>query len=58
MYTNLTIEEIKEKYSDKTVLLVCHGGVCRVLRTYFVDMTNDEFFHYSPGNCDMQEYEL
>lgn len=52
------IDEIKEKYAEKTVLCVCHGGVCRVANTYFRDMTNDEYFHYSLENCGLEEYEL
>lgn len=52
------IEEVKEKYKGKNVLFACHGGVCRVINTYFSDMTNDEFFHYSPENCSVIEYEL
>ncbi len=50
------LDEIKERYAGKTVLIVSHGGVCRVLRTYFVDMTNDEFFHYALDNCGLEEY--
>jgi len=52
------IDEIKDKYADKTVLCVCHGGVCRVANTYFRDVTNDEYFHYSLENCGLEEYEL
>jgi len=52
------LEEIKEKYAGKNVLLVCHGGVCRVIRTYFEDMTNDEYFHYSEENAAVREYAL
>lgn len=52
------MEEIKVKYPEENVLLVCHGGVCRVINTYFRDMTNEEFFHYSLGNCIIEEYEL
>lgn len=52
------MEEIKVKYPEENVLLVCHGGVCRVINTYFRDMTNEEFFHYSLGNCMIEEYEL
>lgn len=52
------LEEIKERYAGKNVLLVCHGGVCRVIRTYFEDMTNDEYFHYSEENAAVREYEL
>lgn len=52
------IEEIKEKYSDKNVLLICHGGVSRVINTYFNDLSNDEFFHYELENAKLQEYEI
>lgn len=52
------LDEIKEKYAGKNVLLVCHGGVCRVIRTYFEDMTNDEYFQYSEENAAVREYEL
>ena len=34
------LDEVKTKYHDKNVLLVCHGGVCMVIRTYFEDMEN------------------
>lgn len=50
------IDELKEKYAGKNILLICHGGVCRVLRTYFVDMTNDEFFNYSLENAGYEKY--
>lgn len=52
------LEEIREKYPEKTVLLACHGGVCRVIRTFFVPMTNEEYFAYSPENCSVECYEL
>ena len=52
------LAEIREKYPEKTVLLACHGGVCRMIRTYFVPMTNEEYFRYSPENCSLECYEL
>ena len=52
------IEELKVKHPDKNVLLVCHGGVCRLIRTYFEDMTNEEFFRYSEENANVREYTL
>lgn len=52
------IDDVKKTYPDKTVLLVCHGGVSRMIKTYFEDMTNEEFFHYSPENAYLAEYEL
>ena len=50
------IEELKRNYPDEKILLVCHGGVCRVIRTYFEDMTNEEFFSYSEENAAYREY--
>lgn len=52
------IEDVKKNYPKKNVLIVCHGGVCRIIRTYFTDMTNDEFFHYYKENCQIEEYNL
>lgn len=52
------IEELKQKYPDKKILLVCHGGVCRLIRTYFEDMTNEEYFHYCELNANIREYRI
>ena len=55
---NNLLDDVKKAYPDKTVLLVCHGGVSRMIKTYFENMTNDEFFHYSPENAFVAEYEM
>ena len=52
------LEDVKRDYAGKNVLLVCHGGVLRLVRSYLEPMTNEEYFHYSPGNADIREYEL
>ena len=52
------LDEIIEKYSGKNVLIVSHGGICRVINTYFNDMTNDEYFNHSLPNCELMEYEI
>lgn len=52
------LERIKEKYPEKNILLISHGGVCRIIRTYFTDMTNEEFFHYTLENAKCEEYEF
>lgn len=52
------IGDIKREHAGKNVLLVCHGGVCRLIRTYFEDMTNEEFFCYSEENGAIREYTL
>ena len=52
------IDEIKSKYKDKNVLFISHGGVCRIVNTYFRDMANDEFFNYTLSNGELEVYEI
>lgn len=52
------LDEVKAEESSGNVLLVCHGAVSRVIRSYFVDMTNEQFFGYLAGNCELVEYEF
>lgn len=51
------LDELKAKYPSGTVLLVTHGGVFRVLNSYFEDMTNEEFFRFGAKNCEWKLYE-
>lgn len=50
--------DVKRDYGDKTVLLVCHGGVCRMVRSFFLDMTNEEYCNYFAPNAELVEYKL
>ncbi len=53
------LKEIKEKYSDKNVLLVTHSGICRILYYYFNGIPEDgELTGYKSVNCSFEEYEL
>ena len=52
------LDEIKEKYAGKNVVIVSHGSVCRLIRTYFMDMTDEEFYQYSHRNGTIEEYEM
>lgn len=52
------IDEVIAKYADKTVLFVSHNGVCRLINTYFRDVTNEEYFLYSLDNCGIEEYDI
>ena len=51
------LDELKESHPDRTVLLVCHGGVMRSIRSYFEDMTNEEYFDYTASNAALTAYE-
>ena len=52
------LDEIKEQYSGKNILIVSHGSVCRIIRTYFLDMTDEEFYSYSHRSGAIEEYEF
>lgn len=52
------LDEIKEKYQSKNVLIVTHGGVCRIINAYFNEQTNEEFYHFHIGNCELKEYHI
>lgn len=46
---------IKE-LEGSNALLVTHGGICRIVRSYFEDMGNEEFVQFSQGNCEVRMY--
>ncbi len=52
------IDDIKERSlrEKKTFLLVTHGGVNRMIKSYFVSETNEEFSASSIENCSLVEY--
>lgn len=47
------LDDIKNDPDDKTYLLVAHNGIARVVRSYFEDMTNEEYAQYGIDNCEM-----
>lgn len=51
------LDECREKYTDRDyVLLVTHGGVSRIIHTYFNDMTNEQFYDFQLFNCNYMCY--
>jgi probable phosphoglycerate mutase len=50
------LDELKNIQDDKTYLLITHGGVARIIHTYFFDIDNEEFSSYSIKNCELKEY--
>lgn len=52
------LEETARAFPEESVLVVCHGGICRIIESYFHNMTNQEFFQFNMGNCEVREYEL
>ena len=52
------LDDIISNYGDKNVLIVSHGGVCRIIETYFHDVTAEQFLGWFMGNCQIIEYEV
>lgn len=52
------LDELKAECPAERVLVVCHRGVCRVIRSYFEDMANEEYLQYAEENCAVRIYEL
>lgn len=53
------IDELKEKYKGKNVLIVTHNGICRLFHTYFNGFPRKGYI-YDKGheNCEIKMYEI
>lgn len=55
----LFLEDIKQKYKDKNILLVTHGGVARAIYFYFNELPMDGMLEkFGSSNCGITEYEM
>ena len=52
------LEELKLRYWDKTVLLVCHGFVSRMINKLLKGLSYDEMHGFTLNNCEVAEYEI
>lgn len=52
------LDEIIEKHNNKNILLVSHGGICRIIETYFHDITTEQYNGWFMGNCQLIEYNI
>ena len=52
------LDELQDTYYRENILLISHGGVCRVIESYFNDMTVEEFLIFFMGNCEVRTYNL
>ena len=53
------IEDLKEEYCDKNIIIVTHSGIMRVLYYYFNGIPDDGVFgEITIKNCEIFEYEI
>ena len=48
------LEDIRKTYAKKNVLVIAHGGVCRMIATYFHPMAAEKLADYRTGNCELK----
>ena len=49
------MDELKE--DDRTFVLVAHNGIVRFVKSWYQDLTNEEFAAYKVGNCEIYRFE-
>ncbi len=52
------LDDIKNDPEKKTCLLVAHNGIARVIKSYFVTMSNSEYAQFGVKNCEVLTFEL
>ena len=53
------LDEIQEKYKDKNILLVTHGGTCRAINEFFYGIgENGHVQSDHIKNCEIREFEF
>ena len=56
IYNLLDELKARSQAENKTFLLVTHGGIARMIHSYFYSETNEEFSSTQTGNCEIKEY--
>ena len=56
IYNLLDELKVRSEKENKTFLLVTHGGIARMIHSYFNSETNEEFSSTNTGNCEIKEY--
>lgn len=50
------LDEITAR-KDKVFILVAHNGLARIVQSYFVSMSNQEFADFGIGNCEVRRFD-
>lgn len=52
------LDDIKKEAGEKTYILVAHNGIARVVRSYFYEMTNEEYANFGVENCTITRFDF
>lgn len=51
------LDRLRAAHAREGVLMVTHNGICRVVQSYFRELSNDEFRTAQLGNCEVRRFE-
>ncbi len=52
------LDELKAQSDEKTYVIVAHNGIARVVKSYFQDMTNQEFADFAVKNAEIHRFDF
>lgn len=52
------LADLPKRFAGKSVLLVCHGALARVIDSYYTSPTNEQFRAFSLANCQLLHYSV
>lgn len=51
------LDELQQRHPADTVLVVTHNGICRMIASYFADLSEEDFLSFAMKNCEVREFE-
>ena len=54
----ILLDDIRAEADKKTYILVAHKGIARVVKSYFTDMTNEEYAAFGVKNCEIVRFDF
>lgn len=52
------LADLPKRFGGKSVLLVCHGALARVIDSFYTSPTNEQFRGFSLANCQLLHYSV
>lgn len=46
------------KNNNENILIVCHGTVAKIIKTYFENLTEEEYYNFLMDNCSLLTFQI
>jgi len=50
------MDDLPRESDNGSTLIVGHACVCKMVHTYFTEITNEEYYDFKLGTCELREY--